>query len=951
MKKNLKVLFVSCFLLASIMPTVVSADEYATSQENKQETTQETTTDETSTSLVEEAVTSQAESKPLLQSLQIDIDDINHLTVISLGIKDTEAIQAVSAKWLDANKKEMVTDFQIDENSGRYTYTVAAKDYKEKASYHLQSIEIKEKATDSPIKIEGIDLEKLNQSHFQEQLTELGQAVAEEEVNLPFKEMNDKAETTGFSLPYHTAFDIEPLIEVDSSSSTSSSESSSVATSESVTTFANERAKQTVVPSLSYTTHVQNVGWQPFVTSPNMSGTVNRAFRLEGIKINLPEELKTLGNIEYRTHIQNIGWEANYAKNGSLSGTENRALRLEAIQIKLTGELEKQYDIYYRVHAQNYGWLGWAKNDNYAGTEGKGYRLEAIEIQLVTKGSAAPGSTEKSFVSYKDTPVVALEAPILSYSTHIQNVGWQAPVQAPKMSGTENRALRLEGIKINLPSSHVGLGDIEYRTHIQNVGWESKYSSNGQFSGTENRALRLEGIQIRLTKQLEKEYDVYYRVHVQNHGWLDWAKNDQMSGSQGPGLRLEGIEIQVVKKGQAAPGKTEVPFVTTVSKPVAQTTSIQYASYLKNQGWTGVAKDGQTSGGSGQTINNFQLKLAVSPTIKGNVQYSGHFSRLGWVTNKSNGQTFATNANHQLEAMTINLTDDMDKQYDIYYRANVEGYGWLDWASNGQTAGTIGAGKRLEAYEVKLVKKGQAAPGKTDTPFVTAQDIQANAGNPGIPPSTANNQGVRDFSQLSKIIFLDPGHGGKDSGAAYFGISEKNLNLSVSKLIEQKLENAGYTVIMSRTTDVFVDHTTERSTLANATNADIFVSVHFNAMPTINGAPTTANGIETYWYEYDPNYQPKINAVMHENSERLVRSQKLAQLIQDSLISKTGAFNRGVRRDTFAVLRETATPAVLLELGFMNNLSDNAKMRTAAYQEQLADAVVKGIQGYYSFYE
>lgn len=58
MKKNLKVLFVSCFLLASIMPTVVSADEYATSQENKQETTQETTTDETSTSLVEEAVIS-----------------------------------------------------------------------------------------------------------------------------------------------------------------------------------------------------------------------------------------------------------------------------------------------------------------------------------------------------------------------------------------------------------------------------------------------------------------------------------------------------------------------------------------------------------------------------------------------------------------------------------------------------------------------------------------------------------------------------------------------------------------------------------------------------------------------------------------------------------------------------------------------------------------------------
>ncbi|UYO61780.1 MBL fold metallo-hydrolase [Acetobacterium wieringae] len=158
-------------------------------------------------------------------------------------------------------------------------------------------------------------------------------------------------------------------------------------------------------PSVSYTTHVQNVGWQNYVNGGAMSGTEGKSYRLEGIKIKLDNQGYDLG-ISYQTHIQNIGWEADTSRgwksNGIMSGTSGLGYRLEAIQIKLTGADASKFDVYYQVHAQNIGWMGWAKNGESAGTAGFGYRLEGINIVIVPAGSAAPGSTEKPFV--KNTP-------------------------------------------------------------------------------------------------------------------------------------------------------------------------------------------------------------------------------------------------------------------------------------------------------------------------------------------------------------------------------------------------------------------------------------------------------------------------------------------------------------------------------------------------------------------
>ncbi len=199
-------------------------------------------------------------------------------------------------------------------------------------------------------------------------------------------------------------------------------------------------------------------------------------------------------------------------------------------------------------------------------------------------------------------------------------------------------------------------------------------------------------------------------------------------------------------------------------------------------------------------------------------------------------------------------------------------------------------------------------------------------------------------SARSYTIYVDPGHGGVDSGASYGGVYEKNLALSVANKLKANLIQLGYQVLMTRTADYNVDFKTERSKMANQSNADLFISIHFNATGL---ASSNATGIETYWYQYDPEYQPKINAAMHNDLTRLDESEILANQVQASLISGTGAVNRGVRRDTFAVLRETAIPAILVELGFMDNPSDLQKIKEDAYQTKLANALVQGIDNWY----
>ena len=219
-------------------------------------------------------------------------------------------------------------------------------------------------------------------------------------------------------------------------------------------------------PKVTYKSHVQNIGWQGWVSNGEVSGTSGQSLRLEAMRINVDD---IDGGIEYKTHVQNIGWQ-DWVSNGALTGTSGQSLRLEAIKIRLTGTAAKQYDIYYRVHAQNIGWMGWAKNGESSGTAGFSYRLEAIQIVLVEKGGAAPGSTANAF----------RENNSVKYCTHVQNIGWQGWVYDGETAGTSGQSLRLEAICIEIDG---GTDCIEYKTHVQNIGWQD-WVSDGEMSGT-----------------------------------------------------------------------------------------------------------------------------------------------------------------------------------------------------------------------------------------------------------------------------------------------------------------------------------------------------------------------------------------------------------------------------------------------------------------------------------
>lgn len=211
--------------------------------------------------------------------------------------------------------------------------------------------------------------------------------------------------------------------------------------------------------------------------------------------------------------------------------------------------------------------------------------------------------------------------------------------------------------------------------------------------------------------------------------------------------------------------------------------------------------------------------------------------------------------------------------------------------------------------------------------------------------SEVSTEGGFVKGQYSKTIFLDPGHGGRDSGAFYYNVAEKDLNMQIYRKLRTKLEELGYKVLTSRDSDIDVDFVTERSRMVNKTNSDIFISIHFNAT---GSAYSKASGIQTYSYSDEPDYPSKINKYWHNHPDRMSESKRLAAAIHSSLLAETGAKDAGLLESSYAVLRETAKPAVLLELGYMDNFSENQQIRDSHYQDKLVAGIVKGIQKYYA---
>jgi N-acetylmuramoyl-L-alanine amidase len=184
----------------------------------------------------------------------------------------------------------------------------------------------------------------------------------------------------------------------------------------------------------------------------------------------------------------------------------------------------------------------------------------------------------------------------------------------------------------------------------------------------------------------------------------------------------------------------------------------------------------------------------------------------------------------------------------------------------------------------------------------------------GLLPAQASS--ARQFS----TVVIDAGHGGFDRGGIPGQrVPEKIMTLDVAQRLQKRLRQAGYRVVMTRDSDVFVS-LGERVRIANRYGDAVFVCIHFNAAPRVG-----ANGIETYYYSNG--------------------SAKLAADIHRHVVAGTSSDNRGIRRRGYFVLRRTSIPAVLVECGFLTNPTEARLTLESSYRERLADRIADGVMG------
>jgi N-acetylmuramoyl-L-alanine amidase len=220
------------------------------------------------------------------------------------------------------------------------------------------------------------------------------------------------------------------------------------------------------------------------------------------------------------------------------------------------------------------------------------------------------------------------------------------------------------------------------------------------------------------------------------------------------------------------------------------------------------------------------------------------------------------------------------------------------------------------------------------------------------------------------VAVIDPGHGGDQEGAlSPRGEKEKDVALDLALRISRKLKALGGKVILTRTGDISVP-LANRAAIATALRADLFVSVHLNSMPTPEPR-RRYSGVETFFRSAAAT-DPRASAVAaRETADRLAgepeidpddpvagilssledaaslqNSSRLAYAIHERLVGALQAEDHGVKQAPFYVLAGARMPAVLLEVGFISNEEESAKLRTRDYREKIAAAVADGVKAF-----
>ncbi|MBP7050242.1 MAG: N-acetylmuramoyl-L-alanine amidase [Phycisphaerae bacterium] len=173
------------------------------------------------------------------------------------------------------------------------------------------------------------------------------------------------------------------------------------------------------------------------------------------------------------------------------------------------------------------------------------------------------------------------------------------------------------------------------------------------------------------------------------------------------------------------------------------------------------------------------------------------------------------------------------------------------------------------------------------------------------------------------LVVIDAGHGGHDPGAlSPSGIREKDINLRVAAKVANLLDQRGIGVVMTRWKDEYIEKE-ERAAIGNRRNADLFVSIHADSAPS-----SSAQGFTIY-------VAPSASAGAY----------RAAQAINQAM-ERTGMKNRGIRENDYRVLVKSEGPAVLIEMGYLSNAQDVARLANDSFRDRLAEAIADGIQAF-----
>lgn len=198
----------------------------------------------------------------------------------------------------------------------------------------------------------------------------------------------------------------------------------------------------------------------------------------------------------------------------------------------------------------------------------------------------------------------------------------------------------------------------------------------------------------------------------------------------------------------------------------------------------------------------------------------------------------------------------------------------------------------------------------------TAAEKESSSSQPSVAPASAVPSPPKEAGPL---VALDAGHGGVQPGCVAGEVLEKDITLSMTMLLKEKLEEMGMEVFLTRDSDVDVE-LSDRASLANQSGASCFVSLHCN------------------WYEEDPSVSGLDCYYYQDEAGR-----QLAQSILDR-ITEAGVHTRELKEENFQVLWETNMPATLIELGFMTNPEELESLLSQEYQEKLASAIAEGVR-------